>query len=43
MMLFAIKQNKQKRFYRLQVTTYNTYTLATWNFKKILVKHWDII
>ena len=43
MMLFATKQNKQKRFYRLQVTTYNTYTLATWNLKKILVKHWDII
>ena len=43
-MLFAIKQNKQKRFYRLQITTYNTYTLATWNnLKKILMKHWDII
>ena len=38
MRLFAIKQNKQKRFYRF--TIYNT---ATLNLKKSLLKHRQII
>ena len=39
MRLFAIKQNKQKRFYRLLLST----NPATLNLKKNLLKHRHII